>query len=86
VEELGPDASPLFLTLDELEQLIRDGEFIAHEIVRGQLVYGGKEVICALGAQSLEHPALTSAPLSIRRLATLECPLYAARCVQPKLS
>jgi len=69
MEELGPDVSPLFLTLDELEQLIRDGEFIAHEIVRGQLVYGGEEVIRALGAQ----PPLTPRSVSYLFRHSLAC-------------
>ncbi|QOJ79394.1 hypothetical protein IG193_02725 [Infirmifilum lucidum] len=69
MEELGPDVSLLFLTLDELNQLIRDGEFIAHEIVRGRLIYGGEEVASALSVK----PPLTDRSLSYLSRHALVC-------------
>ncbi len=69
MEELGPDVSPLFLTLDELSQLIHDGEFIAHEIVRGQLIYGGEEVASVLSVK----PPITDRSLSYLSRHALAC-------------
>lgn len=44
-EKLGHDVSTLFLTVDELKMLASDGEFIAHEIIRGgRILYADEEV------------------------------------------
>lgn len=51
MERLGADVSPVFLTLDELRRLAEDGEFIAHEIIRGgRLAYGDQDVAEVLTA------------------------------------
>lgn len=45
MEKLGPDVSPLFLTVEDLRQLIESGEFIAHEVVRGgKILYADERV------------------------------------------
>ncbi|MGC8835501.1 MAG: nucleotidyltransferase domain-containing protein [Infirmifilum sp.] len=69
-DRLGPDVSVLFLTIDELKRLREEGEFIAHEIIRGgRILYADEEATRELA----KTPPITERTKSYLRRHSTAC-------------